>query len=176
MRKILFLDVDGVLNSVKSCAALGGYPHELTSREGFDWIAIKLLQRLCDSSGVQIVMSSAWRAWNKPEDFAKAFDLPVIDSTPRLHTKRGEEIQAWLDANDDIEAYVILDDDSDMLDSQQERFIKTNAKEGLTWTDFSKVCALFGESPFSGAARDREWKAREDARKPIAILIGEGAQ
>lgn len=165
-KRILFLDIDGVLNSVKTCLAHGDYPHELTEREGFDWVAIKLLQRLCDSEGVQIVLSSTWRKWNKPSEFAATFDLPVIDSTPILHTERGHEIQAWLDANEDVEQYVILDDDADMLDSQQERFVRTDPNEGLTLADFQKVCILFGTAAYAGKARDRSWKQPEPHQPP----------
>ena len=59
--KVLFLDIDGVLNSTRTAVANGGYPHELHHREAFDWTSIKLLQRLCDSAGVLVVLSSAWR-------------------------------------------------------------------------------------------------------------------
>ncbi|MCO5338601.1 HAD domain-containing protein [Delftia tsuruhatensis] len=82
--RVLFLDIDGVLNSTRTCVAHGGFPHELTHTEAFDWVAIKLLQRLCDSSGIQVVLSSAWRLTHNFKDVAKAFDLPIIDRTPSL--------------------------------------------------------------------------------------------
>lgn len=154
--RVLFLDIDGVLNSTRTYIATGGYPMELTDTAAFDWTAIKLLQRLCDSSGVQIVLSSAWRKLNTAEQVAEAFGLPVIDVTPCLDGKRGEEIKAWLDVHT-VEAFAILDDDADMLPWQQSRFVQTNAHEGMTWANFVKVCELLGESAFAGSARDRDW-------------------
>ena len=44
--KVLFLDIDGVLNSTKTCVAFGGYPMELHHIEAFDKAAIRLIQRL----------------------------------------------------------------------------------------------------------------------------------
>lgn len=156
--RVLFLDIDGVLNSTRTCVAHGGYPHELTHTEAFDWVAIKLLQRLCDSSGVQVVLSSAWRLTHDYKDVAKAFDLPIIDRTPSLLGCRGDEIQHWLDNHVEVTNYAILDDDPDMLESQEPHFIHTRGSEGMTWADFSRLCQIFGESPFSGEVRQRNWR------------------
>ena len=41
---------------------------------------------------------------------------------------RGDEIQHWLDHNE-VESYVILDDDDDMLASQMANFVKTSGNE-----------------------------------------------
>ena len=45
---------------------------------------------------------------------------------------RGTEIQQYIDKHNDIENYVILDDDSDMLNSQIYHFVQTNFEFGLT--------------------------------------------
>lgn len=156
--RVLFLDIDGVLNSTRTCVAHGGYPMELTHTEAFDWVAIKLLQRLCDSSGIQVVLSSAWRLTHDHKDVAKAFDLPIIDRTPSLLGCRGDEIQHWLDNHVEVTNYAILDDDPDMLESQEPHFIHTRGSEGMTWADFSRLCQIFGESPFSGEVRQRNWR------------------
>lgn len=156
--RVLFLDIDGVLISTRTCVAHGGFPCELTHTEAFDWVAIKLLQRLCDSSGIQVVLSSAWRLTHDFKDVAKAFDLPIIDRTPSLAGPRGAEIQHWLDNHVEVTNYAILDDDPDMLDSQAPHFVKTSGHEGMTWADFSRLCQIFGESPFSGEVRQRNWR------------------
>lgn len=156
--RVLFLDVDGVLNSIKTKVATGGYPTELTHREQFDWMAIRLLQRLCNSSGVQVVLSSAWRLHYDYKDVAKAFDLPIIDRTPSLLGCRGNEIKHWLDNHVECTHYAILDDDPDMLPEQKTQFVQTSAYEGMTWADFVKLCAIFSESPYAGVARDRNWQ------------------
>jgi len=41
--------------------------------------------------------------------------------------ERGNEIKEWIrDCGMDIEGYVIIDDDNDMLPEQQERFVRTS--------------------------------------------------
>lgn len=156
--KILFLDIDGVLNSAKTCCAFGGYPMELAHIAAFDQAAIRLVQRLCDSAGVQIVLSSAWRISHPFAEVGSALGLPIIDRTPSSAGPRGREIQAWLDAHPEVEQYAIVDDDSDMLGEQMPRFVKTNGEEGLTFSDFRKLCELFGESPWAGEPRQRHWR------------------
>lgn len=163
--KVIFLDIDGVLNSTKTSTAVGGYPHELHHKYAFDWMAIKLLRRLADSSGVQFVLSSAWRLYFPFEEVAQAFELPIIDATPAASsdgTERGYEIRDWLNAHPEVTNYVILDDYADMLEEQMSNFVKTDPHEGLGWNDFSRVCMILGESPFAGEVRDRDWREQDD--------------
>lgn len=171
--KVLFLDIDGVLNSAKTCCAFGGFPMELTHMEAFDTAAIRLLQRLCDSSGVQIVLSSAWRLHCNFKDVGEAFGLPIIDRTPSFLGPRGREIQKWLDDHPGVERYAIIDDDSDMLAEQLPHFVKTNGDEGMTFADFRKLCELFGENPWAGAPRNRDWQQTEAHRvSPASHQMG----
>ena len=161
--KVIFLDIDGVLNSTKTSVAMGGFPMELHERDRFDWMAIKLLQRLSDSSGVQFVLSSAWRLYFSFGEVAAAFELPIIGATPNGSTEgteRGYEIRTWLRAHPEVTSYVILDDDPDMLEEQLPRFVKTDGNEGMGWKDFARVCELLGESPFAGEVRDRNWRGQ----------------
>lgn len=157
--RVLFLDIDGVLNSTKTCVAFGGYPMELHHQQAFDRAAIGLLQRLCDSSGVQVVLSSAWRKHCRWDDAGKAFGLPIISATPDLCGQpRGAEIAAWLAEHPEVKEFVILDDDADMLPEQKPRFVQTNPEEGMSWANFCKVCDLFNESEYAGEPRHREWR------------------
>lgn len=160
MSRILFLDIDGVLNSVKTSVAFGRWPHDITPKELslFDTAAIALLQRLCDSAGIQIVLSSAWRLSHDFKAVGEAFGLPIIDRTPALPGPRGEEIAAWLAAHPEVTDYAIVDDDPDMLPGQLHRFVHTDGYEGLTWGAFKRLCGLFGENPYAGEARPRNWQ------------------
>lgn len=69
----------------------------------------------------------------------------VIGATPRLGRKRGYEIQEWLDNNPDVTHYVILDDNSDMLDSQLGNFVKTDMFRGLCGADAEKAIKILNE-------------------------------
>jgi hypothetical protein len=154
--KALFLDVDGVLNSTRTFLAFGGYPSKLHHQGMFDQVAIALLRRLCESAGISIVWSSAWRQDHRWQDAAQAFGLPIIDATPQLGN-RGLEIAHWLAQHPEAEQYAILDDAPEMLDGQLSRFIQVDPREGLTWAKFSDLCELFGESPYAGESRHPGW-------------------
>jgi hypothetical protein len=161
--KVIFLDIDGVLNSFRTCIATGNYPHGLDKGlKHFDWIAIRLLQRLSDSTGVVFVLSSSWRILHDYKDVGKALDLPIIDATKRLDGPRGAEIAEWLSRHPEVELYAILDDDSDMLDGQLACFVQTSAYEGLSWANYCRLCSILGASEFEGEAR-----GRDDVLNPI---------
>lgn len=122
--KYLFLDVDGVLSLYRN-----------KSMFGLSKPCLKQLERIIKETNAKIVLSSTWRLFPETLSFLKKNlkyrELYVYDVTP-VSGKRGAEIEEWLDTHSDIDSYVILDDDSDMLDSQLSHFIKTNMKEGLT--------------------------------------------
>lgn len=151
--RIIFLDIDGVLNSTRTCIATGGYPgEELEAKDltRFDWIAIGLLRRLCESSGIQIVLSSSWRIIVDIKKLGDALGLPIIDKTPVLASSRGNEIARWLNEHPEVEQWAIIDDDSDMLDSQRSRFVRTDGHEGYSWVNHLELCDIFGESAYAG--------------------------
>ncbi|WP_157266521.1 HAD domain-containing protein [Azohydromonas aeria] len=160
MTRLVFLDLDGVVNSTRTQVAFGGYPQELHHPQ-WDEVSLALLRRLSHSAGIQFVLSSAWRNFCDFKDAAKALDLPIIDRTPSLCGCRGDEIAHWLAEHPEVEAWAILDDTPDMLEEQQSRFVQTNPEEGLSWANFVRLCDLFGESPFAGEARRREWRTEK---------------
>jgi len=138
-KNLLFLDVDGVLNSrawmTENQAAMqaerGNMFHHLNPEAG------ALLQRTLDEvQDVCIVLSSTWRFNHPPEELKRWFALtglhaPIVGYTPEILTpehlkplrrdlQRGLEIQWWLrtflpDTYQDA-CVAILDDDLDMGD------------------------------------------------------------
>lgn len=149
--KVIFLDVDGVLNSeeffverTQDCRydeyRKAGYsPHLARQMCSLDSIAIAKLNYLISQTGAKIVVSSCWRA-DDPElqELFAIVGIPAyIDITPYHETRhRGTEVQQWLNKHPEVENYVIIDDDNDMLDSQLNNFVQTNAyKRGLSDED-----------------------------------------
>jgi hypothetical protein len=128
MKPVLFLDVDGVLNNKDSV--------------GYYALNPKLLGRLREiqrRTNCDIVLSSTWRRSPSHKDVLEAAfeDKGIrkwIDETPVLPDIRGKEIQAWIDANPELDCYAILDDDSDMLPSQLQNFFQTDPDYGLSKT------------------------------------------
>jgi hypothetical protein len=135
--KVIFLDIDGVLNHQKHYEWLietdepthmqRTYPYTEFNPE-----SCRLLNEIIWETGAQIVVSSSWRLDGEARlnSLFKFFGLPRIYSiTPCLNTKRGIEIGAWLAAHPEVDGYVILDDDEDMTAEQMPFFIKTNPYE-----------------------------------------------
>lgn len=149
--KVLFLDIDGVLNSHRSCMALGGIPSGLEPADLalFDPLALSLLQSLCEVAELSVVVSSSWRICHHWDAIGRALALPTIDATPRLAGCRGDEIAAWLAASPTpVAQYAIVDDDSDMLPDQAAHFVRTEHAEGLSFANLRSLCAIFGVSEY----------------------------
>lgn len=144
--RVLFLDIDGVLNSERTRIAFGGYPHEFTPADmgKFDHAALSMVRTLCRKADLSVVISSAWRITHDWDDVGRCLDLPTIGQTPCLPGVRGLEIDAWLAEHPDVESYAILDDSGDMLPEQMERFVQTSMYDGLRWDDMQRLCGLFG--------------------------------
>ena len=112
--------------------------------------AIANLNRIIEETGCKVVLSSSWRSCVEAENTLteyllklKGFKYELYDVTPRLwfndfSIRRGEEIQLWMDKEsekNEIESFVILDDDSDMLPEQTNNFIHVDGQVGLTDRD-----------------------------------------
>lgn len=153
--KILFLDIDGVINSTRTAVASGiGYPHDLDRMDLFDVTALGLIRKVCALGNVSVVLSSTWRLHFGHHEVANALDLPIIGSTANLRKERGHEIHKWLEENKDrVECYAIVDDDSDMLPYQMRHFCQTDCDNGLMWKDYLKLANLLGiEDPLRKTA------------------------
>lgn len=147
--KVLFLDIDGVLNSHRSAVAFGGMPFDARAhRHRFDDIAIRLIGGIAQTAGAIIVLSSSWRNDVSWTQIGPALGLHIEDRTPSLIGPRGREIAAWLDAHPEVERYAIVDDDADMLPEQMPYFVHTNMREGFTWACAEKLAELLGVSIF----------------------------
>lgn len=140
--KILFLDVDGVLNTINSKGRLickNGDLFELNLNNN----RIKLLKKIIENTNCKIVLTSTWRmkyiACNKLEKKLKYKNIEIYDRTPILGEKsmRGDEIKLWINQYKqkyDIfdMKYAIVDDDEIFLEEQLDFFVKTDPLKGLT--------------------------------------------
>lgn len=166
--KIIFLDVDGVFNSYRTNFGLGPIPFRPVEeqRHRFDWCAIGLIRRLTqDDLSVRVVLSSTWRMgdeknWQNCRDF---FDLPMIGRTPYMPDGcRGDEIAYWLSKNPEVENYVIVDDDSDMLAEQAPHFVQTTFREGFLYRHFLASQQVLDGKLGGLYRRERFWERRDE--------------
>ncbi len=138
MKKVVFLDIDGVLQPGGRQFRFDHNLDELQKKFGeknpeylkmdkydigatyYDWDleAVELLRNLLIMNEAKIVISSAWRTSKNLDQLKLLFnfyelDNYIIDATPILYLKgRAAEIQQFLDEHPEIEKFVILDDDS----------------------------------------------------------------
>ena len=150
-KRILFLDIDGVLASLDYLCKTARQPSWIEKEK------IALLNKL-KPYDVEVVISSSW-GYN--EDTIKqltntGLELPIIGGTEHFHVGwlcRGNEIAKWLKCTfDDYNVfdgrahgyegkdyeYVILDDDPDMLLCQVDNFVHVNRETALTEEDIQK--------------------------------------
>lgn len=124
--KILFLDIDGVLNHRKSPTTNGVFV--------IDEQLLPLLKRIVDETGVKIVLSSSWRlsihSRLRVKDALKTIGTRFIDYTKFISGPRSEEIKEWLERHPKVTSFAILDDDFDAkIDGH---FFQTDFNNGLT--------------------------------------------
>ena len=119
MKKVIFLDFDGVLVTDRYQTQLmddGVQLHVDEYGAKFDPVCVENLRQIIDSTDADIVIPSTWKMRLGLEGLQKMWDarrLPgkVIGVTPDIDPiHRGNEIDAWLDANPGAVRYAIIDD------------------------------------------------------------------
>lgn len=114
--KVVFLDIDGVLNSRQYDLSRG-------DNEGnIDISRLSLIKQLVSCTGAQIVLTSTWRIHWDPnvektdsigEEMEEIFlrnGISLYDKTPEINDDRAKEIKSWLEIHPDVVNFVIIDD------------------------------------------------------------------
>ena len=146
--KLIFLDIDGVLNS-----ATGKEPYV----SDMEVEKLKLLKKLIDDSGSSGVVITSDRRYskvdmkNKLAAFAK-HNIPVVGETrfpnqDDFDDNRGKQILDYLStSNEDVERIVILDDNDDGISNIfKEDFIQTSHYQGLNEEIFLKAIKILND-------------------------------
>lgn len=111
---IIFLDVDGVLNSIEYLTqTYKKVKRTLKQEEMLDPICINNLKEIVDKTNARIVIISSWKICDL-DILIKVFsnyNLQIYSITKNYGDKRGKEIREWLEKNKDVSNYIILDDD-----------------------------------------------------------------
>lgn len=130
---IIFLDIDGVMTSRNTLKFTG----KSSTLGIIDPSHAFVLNDILDITRASVVITSMWREMFSitkiQQMFTKAgFKYPerIIGSTSSLiRKKRGDEIALWL-SQVHVDAFVILDDDSDMCDLY-DKLVQTSFEDGL---------------------------------------------
>lgn len=143
---IIFLDIDGVLNTERfqKIQIKNGESSIYDAQFFFDPIAMNNLRDLINQTNSHVVISSSWRTSEKYYQELlynfKQYKLldRIIGKTPILfkedgftQKERGLEIQSYLDNNKNIDNFVIIDDEDDLLHLEN-KLAKCNEYYGFT--------------------------------------------
>lgn len=178
MIPILFLDVDGVLNTSATKASAEGvrdcvlYPFGNRQAQRFTGVVeiakVAAVARVVEACGAKIVVSSSWRnAFATCADFAAAIGIvPPLANAPdlfhrdwrtdwKMSSRRHNEVQWWLDEHRKVKRYAVLDDHPVFPRDWEgaEREVNTDASVGVTNRDLDRVAGLLGKGEFAG----RDW-------------------
>lgn len=128
-QNIIFLDIDGVLNSNNTFKENYGFrkaisklpknnplEHQLylSQINDLDNNKIFLIKTLSQTTNSQIVVISTWRnlrIWPLIEEYLVSKGLPITDVTPYIKNNRSMEISFYLKEHPNIKNFIIIDDD-----------------------------------------------------------------
>lgn len=116
INNIIFLDIDGVLNSDKYFDGIDNKEcmNQVDSLMlDIDVSKVKILLEVINKTNAKIVITSSWRRM-KLYPYIKerliSMGLPVVGETPFIEERRGEEIRSYLLENR-VSNYCIIDDE-----------------------------------------------------------------
>lgn len=147
--KVVFLDIDGVLNSNEWFKR-----HPTPGKWALDRTCVQRINIICEKAKADVVISSSWRLHMKPQYLIEilvshGLTASVIGLTPRLfyglkEADRGDEIGTWLDKfgqEGNIEKFVILDDYDDM-NIYSPYLVQTSPEVGITDIDVKLAISI----------------------------------
>lgn len=152
--KVIFLDIDGVLNNYQTMAL---------TPDGYTGISNGLLKRLSTivkETNARIVLSSTWKSeWDKNESLCsndgkymvkkfRQLGLLIFDKIEDIDNSlstRGAAIMKYLESHPEVEEWVVIDDDEFDFNKYPEimdRFVHTDNLKGLVEDDVQKAIGL----------------------------------
>jgi Swiss Army Knife RNA repair-like protein len=136
-RRVIFLDIDGVLAPIR----------RWDRYEDLDPACIQVLNQIVAGSGADVVVASTWRHGKTVAELqdmldAQGFAGCVLDKTPSdlAGAARGDEIAAWLVAHA-VVGCVIIDDHADMGELRS-HLVQTHPAHGLQPAHVPRAIAL----------------------------------
>jgi len=152
--KVLFLDIDGVMNSGRHFRDTHDERLEMAKERNLskeelmfrhkmgklDRVSIGYLNKIVEGTGCKIVISSTWRKFTPIDEIREMLSIKgfkysefIIGVTEdfNLSGSRGYEVHNWMNEFEgEIESFVILDDDGDMWHLLPWH-VRTDGEDGL---------------------------------------------
>ena len=142
--KVLFLDLDGVLNTFTSRRRKGlSYYSDIIDED-----KLRHIKEIVKKTECEIVLTSSWRKyWNNRgtqidsagkaiQNAFNSLGLTIYSKTPVIENAyRNQEIVSWLKNNGMVEQYVILDDkDFQWSEDLRRHWVACSDETGFTAT------------------------------------------
>ena len=122
--KVIFLDIDGVLNCDKT-------PNPRRFPYVVDKKLLARLKKLLDRTGAKIVLSSSWRLDPIWLFAARHWGVPFMDVCPDMPKRpRRVEVLTWIAHHPKVSRYAVIDDEDDDLDELP--LFQPSCKTGIT--------------------------------------------
>jgi hypothetical protein len=122
--KVIFLDIDGVLNCPKTRNPRK-FPYVVDRR------LLTRLQKLLERTGAKVVLTSSWRLDPIGLFAARHWGVPFIGACPdKPRSPRCKEILDWLSEHPRVTRYAVIDDEDDELDELP--LFQPSGKTGIT--------------------------------------------
>lgn len=153
---LIFLDFDGVMNSIRTTISRITETKNYRSfmerhQQELDPVAVRLVGRLAEEVNAKVIISSSWRKIHSLDEINVMLDFhggpQAIDVTPSVPSGfRGDEVDLFLRQHPElfdpmVDKYVIFDDDRDFHQTQP--FIHVNLANGFGLEHFVKALETF---------------------------------
>ena len=107
--KVIFLDIDGVLNSTQT-------PNPKRLPYVVDKRLLRVFNKLIARTHAKVVLISDWRHDPAGLFAARFHGIRYYAVVPERPKSRGDQIRAWLRKHPKVFRYAVIDDDDDQLD------------------------------------------------------------
>lgn len=145
--KVLFLDIDGVLNNLEFLKALGD---TITFEDMIMPEKVSLLNKIVEEHDFTVVLSTAWRYAFPSSEIERllrklGFKHTIHSTTPKSESgQREDDVKMWLEKFHRVKEFVILEDAYDM-GTLEPRTVKTDVNVGLTVDHVQQVRELMAD-------------------------------
>lgn len=136
-KKIIFLDIDGVLNSKDWYFCRKGKK----GKGNIDPAAVRNLKSIIKKTDASIVLSSSWRTmsdiFEQFRNFGQGLELYAILNPLK---NKGEALDEWMETYGKLNfSYIIIDDDNEYGDKYDDALFQTDYEHGLVKRHIEKI-------------------------------------
>ena len=190
MKRIVFLDYDGVVNRKMWSKVDGewvcryGYPEDGMVN---DLQAVQWVSEFCEKYGYDIVVTSTWRKYPEWEECLRNAGLrdtvKILGATALPPKDRADEISEYLAARSDVEAYLVFDDNTSLLQRDDEdalfgssgvhseNLVLTSAERGFGEEEYNSAVALHLRQKYRSSEGSVGFAKNRDANSLLVAVI-----